>query len=129
VPENKRHLTPRCGRCGVYLRETTGKVVEVGDHNFDVVVNSTAQPVLVDFYSKTCGPCRALAPVIEGLAARYAGRALICAFDTGKHQMVAARFQIRGVPTLIFFKNGRVVDQVVGMVAEQELARRLEALL
>jgi len=129
VPENKRHLTPKCGRCGAWLQDTSGKVVEVGDHNFDLVVGGSALPVLVDFYSRTCGPCQALAPVIERLAARYAGRALICGFDTGRHQMVASRFQIRGVPTLIFFRNGQVVDQVVGLVAEQELSRRLDLLL
>ncbi|HEB69706.1 MAG TPA: thioredoxin [Desulfobulbus sp.] len=129
IPPDKQHLRPKCGRCGTALGPAAGSVVEVGDHNFQQVINSTDKPVLVDFFSPTCGPCRMLAPVIEKLAAMYAGRALICSCDTSRHQMVPTRFQIRGVPTLIFFKNAQVVDQVVGAVPEAELVQRLNSLL
>lgn len=129
IPLNKQHLRAKCGRCGTSLAPATGSVVEVGDQNFQQVINSTDMPVLVDFFSPTCGPCRMLAPVIEKLAGMYAGRALICTCDTSRHQMVPTKFQIRGVPTLIFFKNGQVVDQVVGAVPESELQQRLNSLL
>ncbi len=128
IPADKQHLTPKCGRCGTRLAPL-GAVVELTDQSFGQVVDNSAVPVLVDFYSPTCGPCHALAPVIEQLARQYAGRAVICKLDTSRHQMTAARFQIRGVPTLIFFKNGQPVDQVVGAVPGQELEQRLNSLL
>lgn len=129
IPPDKQHLQPKCGRCGAYLDGPPGEVMSLGDHNFQQVINSTDKPVLVDFFSPTCGPCRMLAPVIEKLAVRYAGKALICSVDTSRHQMVPTRFQIRGVPTLIFFKNGQVVDQMVGAVPETELVQRLNRML
>jgi thioredoxin 2 len=129
IPADKQHLTPKCGRCGASLAGVNVGVVELGDHDFQQVISATDKPVLVDFYSPTCGPCRTLAPVIEELAGRYAGRALICKFDTSRHQMTAAKFQIRGVPTLIFFKHGDIVDQVVGAVPGAELEQRLNRLL
>jgi thioredoxin 2 len=129
IPAEKQHLTPKCGKCGARLSVAGGTVIELSDQNFQQVVNNSTLPVLVDFYSPTCGPCHALAPVIEQLAGQYAGRALICKLDTSRHQMTASQFQIRGVPTLIFFKNGQSADQVVGAVPSQELEQRLNNLL
>lgn len=129
IPAEKQHLTPKCGKCGARLSVSAGTVLELSDQDFQQVVNNSTLPVLVDFYSPTCGPCHALAPVIEQLAGQYAGRALICKLDTSRHQMTPAQFQIRGVPTLIFFKNGQSVDQVVGAVPSQELEQRLNNLL
>ncbi len=129
IPAEKQHLTPKCGKCGARLSVSAGTVLELSDQDFQQVVNNSTLPVLVDFYSPTCGPCHALAPIIEQLAGQYAGRALICKLDTSRHQMTAAQFQIRGVPTLIFFKNGQSVDQVVGAVPAQELEQRLNNLL
>ncbi len=130
IPEEKSHLRPKCGRCGTPLYQgADGQVVELGDHNFQQVVNESLLPVLVDFYSPTCGPCQMLAPVIQELARRYRGRAVICKLDTSRHPMTAARFQIRGVPTLLFFSKGQLQDQVVGAVPRQELEQRLERLL
>ena len=126
IPADKQHLTPKCGRCGARLSAgQQGTVRELTDQTFQETVENSPLPVLVDFYSPTCGPCQALAPVINQLAQEYAGRAVICKLDTSRHQMTAARFQIRGVPTLIFFKNGQPVDQVVGAVPLQELQQRL----
>ena len=129
IPAEKQHLTPKCGKCGARLPASGGTVIELSDQNFQQVVMNSALPVLVDFYSPTCGPCHALAPVIEQLAGQYAGRALICKLDTSRHQVTASQFQIRGVPTLIFFKNGQSADQVVGAVPAQELQQRLNSLL
>jgi thioredoxin 2 len=127
IPADKQHLTPKCGRCGAQLVAGNNSIVrELTDQNFQEIVNNTPLPVLVDFYSPTCGPCQALAPGIIQLAKEYAGRAVICKLDTSRHQMTAGRFQIRGVPTLIFFKNGQPVDQVVGAVPLQELQQRLD---
>ncbi len=130
IPADKRHLTPKCGRCGAPLGRTgDGSVVELTDMTFQQEVAASPVPVLVDFYSPTCGPCRMLAPVIDALARKYAGRAKICKLDTSRHQMVAGQFQIRGVPTLLFFKGGQVVDQLVGAAPQAEIEQRLDALL
>ncbi len=130
IPADKRHLTPKCGRCGAPLGQAgSGTVIELTDMSFQQEVAGSPLPVLVDFYSPTCGPCRMLAPVIENLARRYAGRVKVGKLDTSRHQMIAAQFQIRGVPTLLFFKGGQVVDQLVGAAPQAEIEQRLDRLL
>ena len=86
-------------------------------------------PVLVDFFSPTCGPCHMIAPVIESLAGKYAGRLLIFKLDTTTQQSSPSRFGIRGVPTLLLFKGGKLVDQLVGAVPQAEIEQRIHALL
>lgn len=130
IPADKQHLRPKCGRCGRVLGPAAGgKVIELDDSAFDRVVGNSLLPVLVDFYSPTCGPCHALAPVIDALARQYAGKVVVAKYDTSRNQRAAARFQIRGVPTLIFFKQGKVVDQVVGAAPQADIERRLNSLL
>jgi len=99
------------------------------DPQFYQRVEQSTLPVLVDFYSPTCGPCRTIAPVLETLAQEYAGRLLVFKLDTSTQQMSAARFQIRGVPTLLFFKRGQLIDQVVGAVPRSEIEQRIVTLL
>lgn len=130
IPVDKLHLKPKCGSCGnVFETEASGKVLELDDNSFDKVLGSFSLPILVDFYSPTCGPCQMLAPVIEKLASQYAGKAVIAKYDTSRHQLIAARFQIKGVPTLIFFKQGEVVDQVVGAAPQADIEQRLNNLI
>lgn len=128
IPAEKQHLQPKCGRCGRSLARI-GTVLTVDDSGFDRLVRESALPVLVDFYSPSCGPCQMLAPVIEAVAAKNAGRLLVAKLDTSRHHLAASRFQIRGVPTLLFFRNGKVVDQIVGAVPEAEIDRHIRALL
>lgn len=131
IPTDKQHLSPKCGRCSLSLVgvPVSGIVNPLIDAKFQQQVEHSTLPVLVDFYSPTCGPCRTIAPVIETLAALYAGRLLVFKLDTASQQMSAARFQIRGVPTLLFFKDGKMVDQVVGAVPRTEIETRINALL
>lgn len=131
IPADKQHLRPKCGRCGRSLAGTDsgGTVMELDDPSFDRVIRQSALPVLVDFYSPTCGPCRMLAPVIDAIARNYSGRLLVAKLDTSRHQMAASRFQIRGVPTLLFFKNGNQVDQIVGAAPQAEIEQHIRALL
>jgi thioredoxin 2 len=103
--------------------------MELDDPGFDRLVRESALPVLVDFYSPTCGPCRTLAPVIDAIARNYVGRFLVAKLDTSRHQLAASRFQIRGVPTLLFFKNGSLADQIVGAAPQAEIERHVRALL
>lgn len=131
VPSDKQHLSPKCGRCGVSLvgAPVSGVVNPLTDVQFQQRVEQSSLPVLVDFYSPTCGPCRMIAPVIATIAGAYAGRLLVFTIDTSSQQVSAARFQIRGVPTLLFFKNGAMVDQLVGAAPQADIERRINNLL
>ena len=107
----------------------TAKYVTLTDSNFaDTVLNSD-KPVLVDFWATWCGPCRAIAPAIEQLASEYEGRAVIGKVDVDENQQVAMQFGIRSIPTILFFKDGRPVDQLIGAVPKKALADRLETLV
>ena len=98
------------------------------DANFeDEVLNSTT-PVLVDFWATWCGPCRTIAPTIEKLAADYDGRAKVVKLDVDNNPQTAMKYGIRSIPSLLFFKDGRPVDQMVGVVSERVLADKLDAL-
>ena len=128
IPYDKLHLSPKCGRCGQSLAgKTTGAVVELTDADLQSSVKESSLPVLVDFYSPTCGPCRTLAPVIETVARTYAGRVLVGKLDTSRHQRSAAAYQIRGVPTLLLFKQGKVIEQIVGAVPQVQIEQALNA--
>lgn len=130
IPAEKQHLRSRCGRCGRPLGDAgAGTVLDLDDQGFARVISESRQPVLVDFYSPACGPCRILAPVIDAIARSFAGRLLVAKLDTSRYQVAASRFQIRGVPTLLFFKNGRMVDQIVGAAPQGQIEQRIRAIL
>lgn len=103
-------------------------VLEVNDQNFAEVKQSQL-PVLLDIGATWCGPCKALAPIIEEIAAEYDGRALVCKVDVDEAPGIASEFRVRNVPTVLFIKNGAVVDKSVGLVAKATLTDKLNALL
>ena len=104
------------------------KYVTLTDANFQQEVLNSDQPVLVDFWAAWCGPCRIIAPVIEELAGDFAGRAKVGKLDVDTNPQTAMNFNVRSIPTLLFFKDGRVVDQLVGTASKKVLAERLESL-
>lgn len=104
-------------------------VLHVGDRDFEKTILKASLPAMVDFWAPWCGPCQIVAPLVEELAREYAGRVLIAKVNTDEHQEWAGRLGIRGIPTLIFFKNGIEVDRIIGAVPKKVLRERLEALL
>lgn len=105
------------------------KPVTVTDKTFKEEVVQADVPVLVDFWAAWCGPCRMIAPMIEELAREFDGRAKITKMDVDNNPQVAMQFGIRSIPTLLFFKDGEVVDQLIGASSKRTLAEKLEALV
>ena len=99
------------------------------DENFEAEVKQSDMPVLVDFGAEWCGPCRALAPIVEGLAADYDGRLKVGTVDIDKAQAVARDFQIMSVPTIIFFKGGEAVDKITGLQSKAKLQQHIDKVL
>jgi len=98
------------------------------DANFEAEVLNSDQPVLVDFWATWCGPCRVIAPAIEELASEYNGKAKVVKLDVDNNPQTAMKYGIRSIPSLLFFKDGRPVDQMVGVVPKRILADKLDTL-
>jgi thioredoxin 1 len=97
----------------------------VTDEDFDAVVLKSEIPVLVDFWATWCGPCRMITPIVEELAKEYEGKAKMFKVDVDNNQNTAMTYGIRSIPTLLIFKNGQVVDSIIGAVPRQQIESRL----
>ena len=106
-----------------------GAVTTLSDSTFDETVASDGAPVLVDFWAEWCGPCRAIAPVIDELASDYEGRAVIGKLNVDHNPGVPGNYGIRGIPTLLVFKGGEVVGQLVGAQSKAKIAEALDKAL
>lgn len=104
-------------------------VTDVTDQNFEDEVLKSTLPVLVDIWAPWCGPCRMIAPVVEKLAEKYDQRFKFCRLNIDQNPQSATNYQVMSIPTLIFFKDGKMVDRVVGAVPERVLEPKIEALL
>jgi thioredoxin 1 len=101
-------------------------IIEVTDANFDQDVLKSEQPVLVDFWAKWCGPCRALAPIVDELAQEYSGKVKIGKMDVDHNSSTPMRYGVRGIPTLLVFKGGQVKEQIVGYVAKEKIQAAID---
>jgi len=102
---------------------------EVNDSNWDAEVLESELPVLVDFWAEWCGPCKMIAPAVHDLALEYDGKLNVAKVDVDDSPSVAMKYGVRSIPALIFFKNGKPVDQIVGAVPKGQLKRKIDSVL
>ncbi|WP_340112258.1 thioredoxin [Maribellus mangrovi] len=103
--------------------------LEITDANFEELVMNSDKPVMLDFWAVWCGPCRMIAPIVEEMTGEYDGKAVIGKVDVDNNQEVAMKYGIRNIPTVLFVKNGEVVDKQVGAAPKQVFTAKLDALL
>ena len=103
--------------------------IEITDANFEELVTKSDKPVLIDFWAEWCGPCRMVGPVVEELSKDYEGKAIIGKVNVDENANISAMFNVRNIPTILFFKGGKVVDKQVGAVPKSVLDAKLKALL
>ena len=117
---------PKCGQCGKPI--LLDRPIAVSDATFDRVTTDTTVPVVVDFYADWCGPCKIMAPLLDDVAHRRAGELLVVKLDTDRNPVTGQRFGIRGIPTLIAFRQGKEVARRVGAVPPTELESFLQSI-
>jgi thioredoxin 2 len=119
---------PKCGRCHAALSaaaSSLGRPVKVTDQTFRAEVEQSTVPVLVDFWAPWCGPCRAVAPMLEQLAGERAGRLKVAKVNVDENAGLSSRFSIRSIPTLALFRDGKLIDEIRGAVPKATLEARL----
>jgi thioredoxin 1 len=104
-------------------------ILEVSDATFDQEVLQSEQPVLVDFWAAWCGPCKAIAPIVDNMAITYAGKLKVAKVNVDENGATPSRYGVRGIPALLFFKGGKVADQIVGFVPQDVIDEKIKSLL
>jgi thioredoxin 1 len=101
-------------------------VQEISDQNFDAEVLKEKLPVLVDVWAPWCGPCRMISPIVERISDKFTGRLKTCKLNADENQKTPASFQITGIPTLLLFKEGNLIDRIVGYQPEEQISSKIE---
>jgi thioredoxin 1 len=104
----------------------SNSILEVNDSNFDQDVLKSDKPVLIDFWAAWCGPCRALAPIVDELATAYEGKVKVAKMDVDRNSATPMRYGVRGIPTLLVFKGGEVKEQIVGYVPKEQIQKAID---
>jgi thioredoxin 1 len=124
VADGYCRLSPVSGQ-----EDAMGNIVEVSDGSFDTEVLQAPQPVLIDFWAPWCGPCKAIAPVVEELSRDYAGKLKVVKMNVDDNPQTPSKYGVRGIPNLIIFKGGQVQDQIVGAVPKAHLVKAIDRAL
>lgn len=131
MPENRLDEKPLCGKCGTILvvANDQGRPVEVTDGTFNREVLSTAGSVLVDCWAPWCGPCRAMAPILDELAAKYAGGIRVAKLNVDDNPQTASRYNVQSIPTMLLFRDGELVNRLVGALPKENIEQHLVAIM
>jgi thioredoxin 2 len=130
VPEARATARGRCGKCRAELPPAAAAgPVPITDADFEQRVLRAPVPVLLDCWADWCGPCHMLAPTIDALARDYAGRVLVAKLDVDANPTIAGRFDVRSIPTMLVFRDGQLIDRLVGVQPRSALDARLRDLL
>jgi len=113
----------------VRIKEASAGVIEIDDASFESEVLKSRLPVVVDFWAPWCGPCRMIAPIMEKLSGRYAGKMKFCKINVDENPQIAAQYQAMSIPLLVFFKNGREAERSVGALPEQAMRSKIEQVM
>ena len=111
------------------MNQSTANVKHITDAEFDAEVTQSAVPVVMDFYATWCGPCRQLAPTMDSLADQYAGKIKFVKVNVDESPKLAQQFQVEGIPMLVFFKDSKQTDKLVGLQSKEDLIKQLDSLL
>jgi thioredoxin 1 len=104
----------------------SGKVSEVGDQNFELEVLKSSMPVLVDFWAVWCAPCRMLSPVVEEIAEKYDGKAKVVKLNVDENTLTSGKYNIKGIPTLLLFKDGEIKEQIIGNTTQGAISKMID---
>jgi thioredoxin 2 len=131
IPGNRLQDRPLCGKCRNPLgpEKIMDRPVEVTDRTFQQEIMNYPGPVVVDCWAPWCGPCRMVGPIIDQLAKEYGGRVKFAKLNTDENKRTAGQFSIQSIPTLLFFKGGKLVNRQVGALPKAELERQLRTIL
>src|SRR5216684_2330668 len=125
--ENAARLMPRCSAATPQEEYMASEaILEVTDANFDQAVLKSDQPVLIDFWAVWCGPCKALAPIVDEVAQSYSGKVKVAKMNVDQNPGTPGRYGIRGIPTLLIFKGGQVKEQIVGYVPRETIEKAID---
>ncbi|MCG6534643.1 MAG: thioredoxin TrxC [Syntrophales bacterium LBB04] len=131
MPEDRLQDRPICGKCGARLviGSEEGRPVDVTDLTFSNEVLSSWGSVLVDCWAPWCGPCRTVSPILDELAAKYAGGVKIAKLNVDENPLIASQYDIRSIPTMLLFKNGKLVNRLLGAQPREEIERQLLSIM
>jgi thioredoxin 2 len=131
MPENRLHDRPLCGKCGTTLVVTgdQGRPIDVTDSTFSQEILSAPGASLVDCWAPWCGPCRMVGPILDELAVKYAGGVRIAKLNVDENPLTASRYNVRSIPTMLLFKNGNLVNSVVGALPKETIEQHLLAVM
>jgi len=131
MPEDRLHQRPLCGKCGIPLviRKGEGIPLEVTDETFAREVLAQSGAVLADFWASWCGPCRMMEPMLEDLAAKYAGGVKFVKLNIDENPLTASQYNIRNIPTILLFREGKLANRLVGTLSKEGIEKHLLAIV